>query len=573
MDFRLVTSVALRASFAVFMLAMHTMSLSHVESADLTTSEHDESKFTFKGPEACKLCHDKSKPEDMSIEAGKHLDFVALNESLIHDRHQKAFTFMCSDRGFDILRRMEIDDVEQVIDQLTRINGQEPCDDDCENTLRGVRQCLSCHANWRPDRTYPNLRDYFRHGVSCESCHGASDQWEDEHKLESWREKTAEEKQELGMINVRDPVCRAEQCVSCHIGNVEQGKVVTHRMYAAGHPILPNFELGTFTMLMPVHWRELSEKGGFLSRDKFIEATYPNGYPGFNGDFPVTRAIWLGSNIGLREYVRLVRDLARVKCGQAKPPTDITLGWPELAIYDCFACHHDLKTNIPRNRNRYQEAPPGRVPLAEWQTSLSLSPMDPDLDTLFRDLRMAIVSQPFGDAERIHVAADAVIDQLTVLREKLEVRYYEKEYGAEIVENHLTHLLSQNKQRHYGFPSARQVSWAARAMTIELISLRSFPQLNGKLNKASANPERFELGKIWLRDYEKWRQQKRAGVVSSVDMTFKNLDKMLVLSMNPGTESGGVEKLTSTWLRALADYDPEDFQLTFQKTIEQVINR
>ena len=31
-------------------------------------------------------------------------------------------------------------------------------------------------------------------------------------------------------------------CLSCHLGNAREGRVVTHEMYAAGHPPLPGFE-------------------------------------------------------------------------------------------------------------------------------------------------------------------------------------------------------------------------------------------------------------------------------------------------------------------------------------------
>ena len=62
------------------------------------------------------------------------------------------------------------------------------------------------------------------------------------------------------MIDVRNPVRRAEQCFSCHIGNVEEGKLVTHAMYAAGHPPLPSIEIESFAKQMPRHWRYLDEK-------------------------------------------------------------------------------------------------------------------------------------------------------------------------------------------------------------------------------------------------------------------------------------------------------------------------
>src|SRR5947209_12356109 len=62
------------------------------------------------------------------------------------------------------------------------------------------------------------------------------------------------------MTDLWDPAKRTALCASCHIGNKEQGKFVTHEMYAAGHPPLPGFEVATFSNQMPRHWQYLKEK-------------------------------------------------------------------------------------------------------------------------------------------------------------------------------------------------------------------------------------------------------------------------------------------------------------------------
>ena len=62
------------------------------------------------------------------------------------------------------------------------------------------------------------------------------------------------------MTDLWDPIVRVRTCVSCHVGNVEQGKVLTHAMYAAGHPPLPGIEASTFAAAMPNHWKPLSQK-------------------------------------------------------------------------------------------------------------------------------------------------------------------------------------------------------------------------------------------------------------------------------------------------------------------------
>ena len=48
-------------------------------------------------------------------------------------------------------------------------------------------------------------------------------------------------------------------CLSCHVGNAAQGKVITHAMYAAGHPPLPAMDIATFALNQPQHWRDAAD--------------------------------------------------------------------------------------------------------------------------------------------------------------------------------------------------------------------------------------------------------------------------------------------------------------------------
>ena len=70
------------------------------------------------------------------------------------------------------------------------------------------------------------------------------------------------------MTDLWDPVTRGKKCVSCHIGNPdpEEEKVVTHAMYAAGHPPLPGIEVATFSDAQPRHWQYLREKKAEVQR-------------------------------------------------------------------------------------------------------------------------------------------------------------------------------------------------------------------------------------------------------------------------------------------------------------------
>src|SRR5690606_29164512 len=133
--------------------------------------------------------------------------------------------------------------------------------------------CLACHSGFplhdveiKGGLIDPSLtKDSHNRlvwGVSCEACHGASRDgqvegrhfpgWLEHHRKPGWVNKPAKEKQEeFGYYDIRSPLAKARMCVSCHVGNAEEGRVVTHEMYAAGHPPLPNFELETFLQQMP----------------------------------------------------------------------------------------------------------------------------------------------------------------------------------------------------------------------------------------------------------------------------------------------------------------------------------
>src|SRR5262249_38763662 len=97
-------------------------------------------------------------------------------------------------------------------------------------------------------------------GVGCAVCHGTFKPWVTEHANitgdNDWRSRSGDEKQKRGMIDLRNPLTRAELCMSCHIGNAQLGRVVTHDISAAGHPPLPSIEIATFTGdNMPRHWK------------------------------------------------------------------------------------------------------------------------------------------------------------------------------------------------------------------------------------------------------------------------------------------------------------------------------
>src|SRR5437867_13430626 len=103
--------------------------------------------------------------------------------------------------------------------------------------------------------------------------------------------------------------------MSCHVGNAAEGKVVTHAMFAAGHPPLPPIEIATFSRNEPQHWRDAKEVPYFQEKnhkdDKETYEQIKNIYHLKNVSFQRTQWALIGSVVALRETMKLVRDRAR----------------------------------------------------------------------------------------------------------------------------------------------------------------------------------------------------------------------------------------------------------------------
>src|SRR5262249_47364646 len=159
-----------------------------------------------------------------------------------------------------------------------------------------------------------------------------------------------------GMTDLWDPTRRAALCASCHIGNLEEGKCVTHEMYAAGHPPLPGFEAATFCDAMPRHWQ--------LPREKPARGRTLLGLDA--GDYEQTRLVLVGAAVSLRESMHL---LARqsAACLRSDDPDGKVL---DYANFDCACCHHDLKAPRWRQRRGFPGVP-GQVLPPSWPVALA----------------------------------------------------------------------------------------------------------------------------------------------------------------------------------------------------------
>lgn len=188
--------------------------------------------------------------------------------------------------------------------------------------------CLTCHTDHVAE-TARGEKWLISDGVGCEACHGASGGWIESH-VPGYA--TRGEAKAAGLYPTWEPAARAQLCLSCHQGSRE--RPMTHAIMAAGHPPLL-FELDTFSTLEPYHHD--------------IDADYVER----KGAQDPARA-WAVGQVMAADALLDALAAGRHTNGLM----------PELAFFDCDACHHPMKSARGRV-GRVASAPAGTVPLAD----------------------------------------------------------------------------------------------------------------------------------------------------------------------------------------------------------------
>ncbi len=418
------------------------------------------------GVKACAPCHEKQPETYDSQEKLSHSDDIYTSRMLEyniwskHDKHKDAAKALTNDRS----------------KQIAKIMNLRP-------DLVNEPKCANCHGVYIDPAKEKELvhtktflgDDRLASGVSCVACHGPKVEWVNEHaapvpKIE-WSTRTREEKKrDFGLNDLWNPVERAELCYSCHIGNIKEGKFVTHEMYAAGHPPLPGIEVASFSEAMPAHWESLTQKAARARERgpaaKNGAAFLKNAY-GIDVDvleMEQTRIAAVTGLVALRSSVRMMEEYAKESSG----PNAKDHPWPELAFYDCYACHHDLKSKSWRLDRGYQ-GKPGRPTFRPWPYALArfgdrlLDPMAA-LDPALADWNALFGNIPFGDAKQVTVEAD----KLNGLLGKQINQLAAKKLDRETAKRAALELLSLAQKDVPDFDSARQIAWALRTIEIEI---------------------------------------------------------------------------------------------------------
>ena len=447
----------------------------------------------YLGVRRCKLCHDRrpeSRPVDPIDKEFGFTDFVDLTE--FHtwydkDKHSQAYNVLEGNLGKQIGRVLGID-------------------------VTKSERCLTCHATWRQE--YRPANQEIKLGVTCEGCHGPSRRWFIPHMDPPWRAKSPKEKESLGMVDVRNPVNRARQCFSCHLGSAAEGKVVTHAIYAAGHPPLSGMEVETFFTKVPAHWTAVGKKNDAIKQLLHYDPAEKS----------QTKSVILGGVMALREAVNFFAN--RVATTRQE-----TTG-PDFADYNCYACHHELKKMDWRQRRGYRYTP-GYPAMREWPEALvrlgifqlskdagSYQKKKQELRAKLDRLHDAVNSRPFGEPGRIGnpreksgVSGD-LIAWLDRTITELEASRYDQAAAVKALQK-LSNPVEPDDPPYAQYPDydyAKQIAWAMTAVY-------------GDLNPKPANDA--EIGQIFNRLHDRLNLEVQADRSASQGKTETSFSERL----------------------------------------------
>ena len=349
----------------------------------------------YNGPGGCasSSCHGSIQP--------KQITHVAQNEYSIwagQDKHARAYQVLSNDVSVRMARILNL-----------------------KSPPNQNQKCLACHAL----AVAPEMRAQsfdISDGVSCENCHGPAAGWLGPHTVKDWETRTAEQKAQLGMRDLRDLAIRSHTCLHCHVGTEEQS--VDHQMIAAGHPDL-TFELNLFSAVMPRHWKDSDEASWFGTKEWAV-----------------------GQGMQLRDSLQRLARRARSST------------WPEYAELDCFACHHSL--TAPKDSWRQEVGYAGRTPgVPAWNASrfvvfryaaaetdaATADKLESELATL-----SGLMGQLSGDREQIAASAERAAELAHSLAGALNGRSYDQAFTLRVMRKITgdASAISQHGQRAAG---------------------------------------------------------------------------------------------------------------------------
>lgn len=292
--------------FRLLAIALLLCTIASIRTLAQTHAAEAEAVGKYTGPGSCAStsCHGSILPRTEND--------VLQNEYstwIVKDKHSKAYNALTGPIGEQIAKNLRLGKAET------------------------EKKCLVCHSLNPPVAGRSRSFDPSE-GVSCESCHGPASGWLSVHMEQDAK---YEKSVRLGMNDMRDPAARTKTCLGCHLGASDQ--YVDHEMIAAGHPML-QFELDSFSAVMPRHWKEAATPLDPARSDPLDEV----------------RELTVGQAIDLSKSLELLATRAGGKV------------WPEYSEIQCEACHHSLTPPEQswRQKRGYLGRRPGNPP---WNAS------------------------------------------------------------------------------------------------------------------------------------------------------------------------------------------------------------
>jgi hypothetical protein len=490
---RLARVVALLGLFAACALGLLLPGAPEAAAQPKDFPKAPEGAATLKGYVRCANCHNRDKPEDIpEYQESKAFEFIRLTESKVwdkHDLHRTAYTNLLTTRSEEAKEDPKTPinaTAERMEKNLIRAGSDRKRYGAADYTVSKDTQCLACHASTKTEITKDSHKnwdlDSFARGdgVGCEMCHGHGSKYETPHSdsVESkkgppgtkrvvlWRDQPPAVKESYGFVNLRDHATAATRCASCHIGNRDEGRFVTHEMYAVGHPPLPPLDLVAFTREQPRHWGLPKDLQYFKWLEKEDAKKALDVFSIRAGESHVARRFVESTVAGLKSAVLLTRQLA---------DDDKTKVGLDFAAFDCASCHHNLKYPSDRQDRGYVGVPgrplvrPAAFALAKVVTEHA-GTLDPDLKKAHEDLLKAekvlldaFNAKTYGDADLIKPAAEALSKWSTETLAKLaKVKYDDKNTRS------LLAALVAATQQTVGDPEVAQLlTWAVETLGID----------------------------------------------------------------------------------------------------------
>lgn len=226
--------------------------------------------------------------------------------------------------------------------------------------------CLDCHADNVPEeKRGPQF--VLADGVGCEACHGAgAAPWMGLHIGGSPHERNVEN----GLVPLEDPIVRAGVCLDCHLG--DETRFATHQIMGAGHPRI-SFEMDSFTDFQPAHFVVDDD---YRKRKKVVDGV---------------RTWAIGQALMVERRMDLLTDPKYSPSGL----------FPELAFFDCHACHHPMSDALPDANGAFPAAwsPRPGVGLAPGAPKLN------DANMLMLEIALTMAGPDMVEAMRADILA------------------------------------------------------------------------------------------------------------------------------------------------------------------------